>query len=89
MVKHPNATPAEMMTMMAGAVPNLGQQLAAAEDNFMFTEPGECRTPVNTSKTICVLPSAAVTMKDRTGYGTTKKITEQTTITIEKVGPPQ
>ena len=88
MVKHPNATPAEMMKMMAGAVPNLGQQLAAAEDNFMFTEPGECRTPVSTSKTICVLPSAAVTMKDRTGYGTIKKITEQTTITIEKVGPP-
>ncbi len=87
MAKHPNATPAEMMKQMAGVVPNLDQQLAAAEDNFMFTAPGECAA-VNAVKTVCSLPGTPVTMKDRTGYGTIKKITEQTTITIEKVSPP-
>ena len=85
--KHPNATPAEMMKQMAGVVPNLDQQLTAAEDNFMFTAPGECAA-VNAVKTVCGLPGTPVTMKDRTGYGTIKKITEQTTITIEKVSPP-
>lgn len=87
MTKHPNATPAEMMKQMAGVVPNLDQQLAAAEDNFMFTAPGECAA-VNAVKTVCSLSGTPVTMKDRTGYGTIKKITEQTTITIEKVSPP-
>ncbi len=87
MAKNPNATPAEMMKQMAGVVPNLDQQLDAAEDNFMFTAPGECAA-VNAVKTVCSLPSAPVTMKDRTGYGTIKKITEQTTVTIEKVSPP-
>ena len=86
MAKNPNATPAEMMTQMAGVVPNLDQQLAAAEDNFMFTAPGECAA-VNPTKTVCALPSTPVTV-DRLGYGTIKTITERTTITIEKVAPP-
>lgn len=87
MAKNPNATPAEMMKQMAGVVPNLDQQLEAALDNFMFTVPGECAA-VNAVKTVCSLPGTPVTMKDRTGYGTIKKITEQTTVTIEKVSTP-
>lgn len=86
MKKNPNATPAEMMKQMEGVVPNLDQQLAAAEDNFMFTAPGDCAA-VNATKTVCTLSGPPVTT-DRLGYGTVKRITERTTITIEKVAPP-
>lgn len=86
LAKNPNATPAEMMKMMDGVVPDLDQQLAAAEDNFMFTAPGDCAA-VNATKTVCTLSGPPVTT-DRLGYGTIKRITERTTITIEKVAPP-
>lgn len=86
MAKNPNATPAEMMKMMEGVVPNLNQQLAAAQDNFMFTAPGESAA-VNAVKTVCTLPGKPMTMKDRTGYGTIKTITESTVITITKLPP--
>jgi hypothetical protein len=86
LAKNPNATPAEMMKMMEGVVPNLDQQLAAAEDNFMFTAPGDCAA-VNPTRTVCTLAGPPVTT-DRTGYGTIKRLTERTTITIEKVAPP-
>jgi hypothetical protein len=86
LAKNPNASPAEMMKMMEGVAPGLDQQLAAAEDNFMFTAPGDCAA-VNASKTVCTLAGPPMTT-DRTGYGTIKRITERTTITIEKVAPP-
>ncbi len=89
LAKHPNATQADMMKMMQmmnGVVPNLDQQLAAAQDNFMFTAPGECAA-VNAVTTVCTLPSKPVTMKDRLGYGTIKAITESTVITITKLPP--
>lgn len=78
---------AKLGDLMKGIVPNADQQLAAALDNFMFTAPGDCAA-VNTVKIVCSLPGRPVTMKDRLGYGTIKTLTEQTTITIEKVSPP-
>lgn len=87
MTKHPNASPAEMMAQMNGVVPNLDQQLEAAQDNFMFKAPGEC-SAVNATKWTCNLPSAPVTLSSRLGFGTIKRITEQTVITIEKVSAP-
>ncbi len=87
MAKNPNASPAEMMDQMKGVMPNLDQQLEAALDNFMFKAPGECNA-VNASTWTCNLPSAPVTMKSRAGFGTIKRITEQTVITVEKVRAP-
>ncbi len=78
---------AKLSQLMTGVVPNADAQLAAARDNFMFTVPGECR-PVNVSKTVCTISRSAEPTKDRTGYGTIKNISEQTTITIEKVSAP-
>jgi len=87
MTKHPNASPAEVMKQMSGVAPDLDQQLAAAEDNFMFTAPGDC-APVNAVEVVCALPGQAVTLSSRMGFGTIKKITESAVITIEKVSPP-
>jgi hypothetical protein len=77
----------KLTDLMKGIVPDADKQLAAARDNFMFFAPGDC-APVNAGKIICTLPGAPRTMPDRLGYGTIKKITESTTITIEKVATP-
>lgn len=87
MAKNPGASPAELMEQMKGVVPNLDQQLEAALDNFMFFAPGDCEA-VNAIKWICRLPSTPVTMKNRMGFGTIKRIAERTVITIEKVSTP-
>jgi hypothetical protein len=78
---------AKLTNLMKGVVPDADKRLAAAQDNFMFFAPGDC-APVNAVKIICTLPTAPKTMPDRLGYGTFKKITESTTITIEKVAAP-
>lgn len=82
------ATLMDLMKDVKGVVPNADKQMAAAMDNFMFFAPGDC-SPVNAGKIVCSLPSAPKTMPDRLGYGTIKRITEATTITIEKVGTPR
>lgn len=87
LAKNPNPSPTQIMSMMQGVVPGLDQQLAAAEDNFLFTTPGEC-TPTNPDTYVCRLPTKPVTMKNRLGFGTIKKITETTVITIQKVSAP-
>lgn len=85
MTKNPNATPAEMMKMMQKAVPmDLGAMAAQAQDNFMFT----CAPVENViNRWQCDLGTTK-TMSDRMGYGTLKKITDRTTITIQKVSAP-
>ncbi len=78
---------AKLGQLMNGVVPGAKGQLAAALDNFMFTDPGECITDVSATRTVCTISHNARKMKDRMGYGTIKAITERTTITIDKLPP--
>lgn len=76
---------AKLSKLMNGVVPNAGQQLKAARDNFMF----DC-APMKTvaNKWECRIAHDRKPTTDRTGYGTLKAISEQTVITIEKVKTP-
>jgi hypothetical protein len=79
---------AQMKQLMEGIVPNADAHLAAARDNFMFSFPGDCTETVNGKRWVCSIggrPAKPVTLPDRLGYGTIKRITEETTITIEKL----
>lgn len=73
---------AKISQLMQGVVPNANAQLAAAQDNFMFT----CGA-VAATRWECRVGGTKTT-KDRTGYGTIKRIIEATVITIEKVAAP-
>ena len=84
--KHPDASPEDIMKQLNGAMPGMNEQLAAAQDNFMFTKPGEC---VAASDVLarCTIVDKAVVLKDRRGYGTLKTISMTTVVTIAKLPP--
>jgi hypothetical protein len=81
---------AKLNQLMNGVVPGAQGQLKAAQDNFMFTAPGECTAVKNARDRWQCIPAKsgiAVTMPDRLGYGTIKKLTESTVITVTKLPP--
>ena len=76
---------AKLGALVRSVVPNADAQLAAAQDNFMFSCPA-MKTVANAWQ--CRITQDRKVMADRTGYGTIKAISEETVITIERVNTP-
>jgi hypothetical protein len=88
MQKNPNASMAQLGTLMNGLVPNAGPLLAAAQNNFKFAIPDNkwCKLETGTAFLArCEISQTLSNVSDN--KGATQTITEKTTITLGRPKP--